>query len=133
MKRVGWLIVIIIYCMGIFIFTHSPVSTGEHTLSMWESVFALDGRTLEIVNLLSRKLTHLATFGFLGWLFYRLFGRKHYFYAWVAASIYGCLDEWHQTFIDGRMGTVIDAGINSFGAFLVLVSLYVFNKNKISE
>ena len=108
-------------------FTHSPVSTGEHTLSIWESLFSINGSTLETINFISRKITHFVTFGLLGWMFFCYFGRDRYLYAWLAATAYGCLDEWHQTFVDGRMGTITDAGINSLGAFTVLVIVYLFN------
>lgn len=130
MRKNFWLIIIIIYCSGIFIFTHSPVSTGEHTLSIWESLFSVSGSTLETINFISRKITHFVTFGLLGWMFLCYFGKNHYFYAWLAATIYGGLDEWHQTFIDGRMGTVMDACLNSLGAFTVLLLVYLFNGRK---
>ena len=130
MRKNFWLILIILYCSGIFMFTHSPVSTGEHTLSIWESLFSLDSAKLEAVNVLSRKITHFVTFGLLGWMFYRYFGRKHYVYAWLTATMYGCFDEWHQTFIEGRMGTLMDAALNSLGAFMVLLAVYLFNKRK---
>ena len=132
-KRYFWLFIIFIYCLIIFLFTHSPISTGEQTLSMWERIFTLDKEYLDLINLVTRKLTHIITFGVLGWLFYRLFNREKYFLPWVGVTIYGLMDEWHQTFIDGRMGSVVDAGVNSFGAALFLFILYLLNEKKIKR
>lgn len=133
MKKYNWLILIIIYCTLIFLFTHSPVSAGENTLYIWDTLFSFTPTQNRIINLMTRKMTHMITFGILAYLFYRLFNKKKYVLAWFFATLYGGFDEWHQSFIDGRMGTIIDVCLNSFSAFCVIFSLYLRNNRKISE
>lgn len=133
MKKTSWLIIIFIYCIGIFLFTHSPVSSGDHTLHIWDTYFSFSPELNRVMNLLTRKMTHIITFGLLAYLFYRFFHRQKYILPWFFASMYGALDEWHQTFIEGRMGTITDVCINSFSAFCVIIFVYFRNKRKISE
>lgn len=41
--------------------------------------------------------------------------------AWLAATTYAVMDEYHQTFVPGRHGAWLDVGIDSLGAALGLV------------
>ena len=76
----------------------------------------------------AQKVLHVvfyATLAWLAWEVMRSFGRS----PWSAASIafvaavgYGCLNEWCQTFIPGRFGTVRDALLNALGAAIGLAS-----------
>ena len=53
-----------------------------------------------------RKLGHMAEFGLLWWLWRRALGRPA-----VAAAValaYGATDEWHQSFVSGRVGSPLD-------------------------
>jgi VanZ family protein len=44
----------------------------------------------------------------------------------LLAFAYACSDEYHQTFVDGRTGTVRDVGIDTIGiAIAVGIALYV--------
>lgn len=54
-------------------------------------------------------------------------------FAWLAAVLYACTDEFHQLFVDGRGGTLPDILLDSFGAaagvmFAVLILLFVWRK-----
>jgi VanZ family protein len=51
--------------------------------------------------------------------------RRVYLLAWLLAFLYAASDEFHQSFVPGRNGTMIDVGIDAFGAGmgLWLVSL----------
>ncbi len=67
------------------------------------------------------KVAHFLVFGLLGTLVVRTGCR-----AWVAVllvSLYGFLDEWHQSFTPGRMVEVGDWVADTLGA-LVAVTLY---------
>jgi VanZ family protein len=74
-----------------------------------------------------RKLAHLTVFAVLTVLLYRAF-RLHVArptYAWLlavfVAAVYACSDEWHQTFVPGREGTVRDIVIDTLGVVGVWV------------
>jgi VanZ family protein len=74
-----------------------------------------------------RKLAHLTVFAVLTVLLFRAF-RLHVTrptYAWLlaifVAVLYACSDEWHQTFVPGREGTVRDIVIDCLGVVGVWV------------
>jgi VanZ family protein len=49
----------------------------------------------------------------------------------LIAVIYGCLDEYHQSFIEGRTATLSDVLTDSLGAilFLAIASLFLSSRN----
>jgi len=58
-----------------------------------------------------RKLAHMAEFGLLWWLWQRALGRPL-----VAAAIalaYAASDEWHQSFVAGRVASPLDWAIDA--------------------
>jgi VanZ family protein len=68
-----------------------------------------------------RKLAHLTIYAVLTVLLFRAF-RLHLAnraYAWLlaglVAAVYACSDEWHQTFVPGREGSLRDVGIDTLG------------------
>jgi len=91
---------------------------------------------LEMTNLLEfvlRKTAHMAAFGVLAWLSFRaLAGARP---SWskgrlFAASLiftvlYAASDEWHQTFVPTRSGSVRDVAIDTAGAVLALFTFYL--------
>jgi len=41
--------------------------------------------------------------------------------AWLLAILYACTDEFHQLFVAGRHASLMDIGIDAFGAAITLV------------
>ena len=80
-----------------------------------------------LLHFLVRKLAHFSEYALLGaalrqflWTFPLKFPGVP---AWLAATLYAVLDEWHQTFVAGRAGQLRDICIDSAGAlFGVLVA-----------
>ncbi|HEV2814030.1 MAG TPA: VanZ family protein [Solirubrobacteraceae bacterium] len=63
-------------------------------------------------DLVLRKLAHMAVFGALLLAWWRAVG------LWAAVAItlaYAALDEWHQTWVEGRVGAVSDWAIDAVG------------------
>ena len=60
-------------------------------------------------------LLALANLRGLGW------DRKRLFLAWVIAVLYSATDEFHQSFIPGRHPSLMDVGIDAFGASVGLL------------
>lgn len=83
-----------------------------------------------------RKLAHMTEFGILAVLIYflmRYYGKfsvtkKKYVDAWLLTVCYACTDEFHQLFVPGRSGNLFDVGVDSTGALLALVCLYIVQK-----
>lgn len=73
-----------------------------------------------MLHIIVRKCAHFGEFALLGaalrqflWTFPI---RYPGLWAWLAATGYAALDEWHQTFVSGRSGQVQDVCIDSAGA-----------------
>lgn len=132
MKRLNiWWAVAIGWCIAIAIATRAPFFTGEST----ESLFELPFFNAEVINYLARKLTHLVAFGSLAvfvWLALKGLGNRklRYFIAWVVATCYGAIDEWHQSILPERTAAVTDVLIDSMGAVLFLLLIYSMNQHK---
>ena len=83
---------------------------------------------LGAVDLIGRKLIHLAEYALLTFLWWRALvtvtspGRAALF-AFLLASGYAATDEYHQTFVDGRHGTALDWAIDSAGAATAALKL----------
>jgi VanZ family protein len=72
-----------------------------------------------------RKLAHMAEFGLLWWLWWRALGRGERA-TWAAAAIaitYAATDEYHQHFVEGRVGAPVDVLIDSAGVALAIVAM----------
>jgi VanZ family protein len=76
---------------------------------------------LGAIDLIGRKLIHFAEYALLCFLWWRALvsvtspGRAALF-AFLIATGYATTDEYHQSFVDGRHGTVVDWAIDSAGA-----------------
>ncbi len=70
------------------------------------------------------KVTHFAVYGLLATLVCRL-GRGWRSAVWslLVVSVFGVTDEWHQSFVPGRLAEVADWVADTLGA-LVAVTLY---------
>jgi len=61
-----------------------------------------------------RKGTHVTEYAVLGALLLRATGSRSV--AFTLAVLYAASDEWHQTFVEGRVGAVHDVAIDAVGA-----------------
>jgi VanZ family protein len=83
---------------------------------------------LGAIDLIGRKLIHFAEYALLCFLWWRALvtvtspGRAALF-AFLLASGYAATDEYHQSFVDGRHGTVLDWAIDSAGAAAAALKL----------
>lgn len=118
-------------------------------MKIWNWIFQLgwdEGKLLqmtEIWDLPIRKLAHMTEFGILALLLFAAIRgyarinteRKRYVFAWIGAVCYAATDEFHQLFVPGRSGNVIDVCVDATGACLALVFLYGIMKlcNKIRK
>jgi len=95
--------------------------------------------TVESIQLLVRKCAHLAEYAILAALFYRALrhGQDNFWraatLAFVAATFYASLDEFHQSFVPSRTGTPWDVGIDSLGALAGLVIYWAMSGNPKSK
>jgi hypothetical protein len=89
-------------------------------------VFALSAQPnldsgLGLIDLIGRKIVHAATYALLCLLWWRalrtVMGAGPAILAALLISVgYAVTDEYHQSFVEGRNGTVVDVVIDSLGA-----------------
>jgi VanZ family protein len=134
-KRKWWALAAIAWMASIFIVTQLPYFTGENTSKVIEKTVVVQKQTsienpsatpvdVNKLNLLVRKSTHVIVFGILALLLYKAMEhlRFSYLFAWSATTLYALTDEWHQSFMPGRVAAYHDVVLDSMGA---LVSLYI--------
>jgi VanZ family protein len=76
---------------------------------------------LGIVDLVGRKIVHFAEYALLCFLWWRALATvttpgRAALLAFLLASGYAVTDEYHQSFVEGRHGSVLDWAIDSAGA-----------------
>jgi VanZ family protein len=83
----------------------------------------------ELLDLVARKLAHATVFGILALLASMTFRqegiapRTAIAMGFMFAVLYAVSDEWHQSFVAGRVGSVRDVAIDTAGAGIAWVSL----------
>jgi len=70
---------------------------------------------LGTIDLVGRKLVHMAEYGLLWFLWHRALRFRHAGWAAAIAIGYAMTDEFHQTFVHGREGTPRDVLIDAAG------------------
>jgi VanZ family protein len=103
---------LIIWCAVIFIMSSLEINKAQE-FSWLDFVF--------------KKTAHVIEYAILYWLTYRAFsknyqkiGVKALIISLIFSFFYALSDEWHQTFIAGREGTLRDVGFDSIGMLLSL-------------
>lgn len=86
------------------------------------------GQTLHFII---RKGAHFFEYFILSLLLYNYFrgfmgGKKLFIFPVLISFLYACSDEFHQTFVPGRAGMIMDVLIDTTGAIvaILLVSIY---------
>lgn len=83
----------------------------------------------QTLSLIVRKSAHMSEYAILAVLVYLFFLEKswwfRYFLPVAFVMIYAATDEIHQTFISGRSGNIIDVGIDTFGAVLIMTLISI--------
>ena len=96
---------------------------------------SLSAGTFSILHAISRKLAHLIEYGVLSFFLYRSFGGngrtlwqpRLAFWSIVAAAVYSLTDELHQLFVRGRGASIADCGIDTVGAAIAMLLVYVWS------
>ncbi|CEK31598.1 acetobutylicum phosphotransbutyrylase [[Clostridium] sordellii] len=85
-----------------------------------------------IAEFLIRKSAHMFLYFTLAILIYMVFkninNRKAYLYSIIGCFIYACTDEIHQLFITGRSGEFKDVLVDTLGATIGLLIVFIINK-----
>jgi len=90
----------------------APVLVWAGVIFAFSSIPSL-GTDLGTWDLVLRKLAHLAEYAILGMLLLRAVRRPAV--ALALGGLYAVSDEVHQTFVEGRVGAVLDVAIDTLG------------------
>jgi len=89
-------------------------------------------------EIILRKGAHFVEFAILAFFVWRIFyvghkfqARYAFFWALILAGLYGASDEFHQTFVLGRTGKVIDAFYDAASVLFTLEMLVIAAKRKL--
>jgi VanZ family protein len=141
-NRKWWTLAAILWMALIFCFTQLPYFTGENTSEAIHKVVitehntintpTADNEQINVLNLIVRKLTHVTVFGILSLLLYRSLAsfRYSFIFSWLITVLYAITDEWHQSFMPGRVATYKDVLFDGFGAFLALVLTFIIIRKR---
>jgi VanZ family protein len=141
-NRKWWRLAAAIWMVSIFIVTQLPYFTGQNTGKVIQKAVETEPNTIKTpsadpldvneLNLIVRKITHVFIFGILAILMYKSLVAFNYSYilSWVITVLYAVTDEWHQSFMPGRVAAYKDVLFDSLGAFIALLLIYVIAKKK---
>ena len=134
-RMLGWRIIAFAWAAQIFFLSTAPfrASVSESFLAGLVASFHLSvsESTLAIVNTLFRKLAHLGQYSIFSLLLYRSFGSWNRWqlrlaiWCVLAAATYAFTDEFHQKLVVGRGPSLIDCGIDTFGAAVAMFLLHL--------
>jgi len=87
-------------------------------------------------DFLLRKIAHILEFAILSFLLIRALNKEKLsikriaIYSFIFAIFYALTDEYHQSFVWGRQGSLRDVGIDGIGIFLMAILWYYKNKGR---
>lgn len=109
-------------------------------IALMALIFFLSGRSdvdpdAGTLDVILRKIAHAAEYGLLWFLWQRALRTliaplAAGLAAAAIAIVYAVSDEFHQTFVDNRHGTVLDVGIDSVGVALAALALAFVSRRR---
>ncbi len=146
-KRKWWILAATLWMLVIFTFTQLPYFTGQNTSEAIHKIVGTEHKTIDTpsidnaqidwLNLIVRKATHIMAFGILAFLLFKSLEtyRFAYILSWILTVLYAMSDEYHQSFMPGRVSSLKDVCLfDSVGAFFVLlVTFLVIRKRKLKS
>lgn len=125
--KLRWVIPIISWMCVIFYFSNQPASiSSQQSLNVLNVI-----PYMTIWNVIPiRKVAHMFLYFVLCTLFHQYFKDYHsmsktYLLSITCSFLYACTDEFHQYFIDGRAAMFTDVLIDTIGASLSILLIYI--------
>lgn len=122
----------------IFLFSHQVADeSAEYSrLAIWLlQVLGIDLTEIAKGNatFIVRKAAHITEYFILCLLALNVAKHKwlapnFYFIAMIFSILYACSDEFHQTFIQGRVGCIQDVGVDSIGVLIGGIVFFLFRR-----
>jgi len=131
--------------MGLIFLFSTDVGSFPNTFHYFEPVLRfifphITSHILLLIHQIMRKLAHVTEYAILSYFWFRALNQGRQTWSlrpavWaLALSIsYALLDEYHQTFVSSRTASVVDIGIDSLGALMTQVYLFITLQTPLSE
>lgn len=125
---VAWLGVMALFSTDVGSRSATESALGDLLHSWWPNAASwLEGVTwLDSLSLVVRKVAHFTEYGVLAFLLGRAFregttmpGRRALVAVVGACVLVACVDEWHQSRVATRTGSLVDVGVDVAGAVAV--------------
>ena len=134
-KKIISVILLVTWCLFIFIMSsfndNYSNSQSDFVIDVVSGLF--DISNVSNISFIIRKLAHFSEYFFLALLAINCFKnykiKSYYIISIIFSILYSCTDEFHQLFISGRSGQLIDIGIDSLG-IITGALMYFIIKNK---
>lgn len=132
MKKVIKLLLIILWLLVIFIFSNQDGTTSTALTNgvLEKYLFFIDS---DIFFIVIRKIAHIIEYLILGILVFSFVNEfkidRKIIISLLICLIFSSLDEFHQLFIPGRTGKILDAFIDMIGVLLGIGVLLLIHKN----
>ncbi|GFI41691.1 VanZ family protein [Thomasclavelia cocleata] len=136
MKKLKYFIPAIIWMIFIFIMSHTNGNESSNQSNfIVKIVLEFININHETLSFMIRKIAHMSEYAILLlFIYYGLYKTITYKYqlliSLLITFIYACSDEFHQLFIPGRSGQFIDILIDTSGALIMLLIIYLWQKRK---
>lgn len=139
-KKIVYGLLVILWMIVIFMFSNQDaVNSTDMTVGLLNKVLSsLNLENLEeVINILFmpvRKFAHYFIYLILGVLVlnsvkeYKISFKEMLIVSLIVCILYAVSDEFHQTFIPGRAGKVIDVFIDTVGSISGMFIYYIFRK-----
>ncbi len=131
MKKLKYFIPAIIWMIFIFIMSHTNGNESSNQSNfIVKIVLEFININHETLSFMIRKIAHMSEYAILLlFIYYGLYKTITYKYqlliSLLITFIYACSDEFHQLFIPGRSGQFIDILIDTSGALIMLLIIYL--------
>ena len=135
MKKVVNIIILIIWLIVIFLFSQQKGNESDKTSGIFNTVintiFKVEGAR-DKAKLFVRKCAHFTEYFILALLIinvikdYKEINYKLLLLTLIMCFLYAASDEWHQTFVDGRVGQPIDVLIDTCGSLVGIIIYKIF-------
>ena len=132
MKKVIKLLLIILWLFVIFIFSNQDGTTSTALTNdvLEKYLFFIDS---DVFFIIIRKIAHITEYLILGILVFGFVNEfkidRKIIISLLICLIFSSLDEFHQLFIPGRTGKILDAFIDMIGVLLGIGVLLLIHKN----
>jgi VanZ family protein len=132
--------------LGVIAVESTSLLSSQHTSRIlyppFHFLFGLDWEQFKLWHFLLRKTGHVLGYGLLSILLFRAWrvtilraGNPRWSIAWASVGflmtvLVASLDEWHQSFLPSRTGTVHDVVLDSAAAFAAQLLLFFWMRKK---